>query len=205
MAAVCPPLYAQHGNLGLVTPPVRLDDVWLVDQTGKKRRLNDILLQGVTAVQTIFTGCSSVCPLQGALFSALQERMPQIRARYPVQLLSIGIDPLSDSPSALHNWLSRFNAGPAWNAATPSLQDVDRMRLALSGSPLPLGNIADHSTQIYCFDASAKLRWRSADLPRLEDVCDVLARTYVIRLQRRIRQCHEFVSPRCSPNRLQDA
>jgi protein SCO1/2 len=174
MAAVCPPLYAQHGNLGLVTPPVRLDDVWLVDQTGKKRRLNDILLQGVTAVQTIFTGCSSVCPLQGALFSALQERMPQIRARYPVQLLSIGIDPLSDSPSALHNWLSRFNAGPAWNAATPSLQDVDRMRLALSGSPLPLGNIADHSTQIYCFDASAKLRWRSADLPRLEDVCDVL-------------------------------
>jgi protein SCO1/2 len=89
-------------------------------------------------------------------------------------LLSIGIDPLSDSPSALHNWLSRFNAGPAWNAATPSLQDVDRMRLALSGSPLPLGNIADHSTQIYCFDASAKLRWRSADLPRLEDVCDVL-------------------------------
>ncbi len=174
MAPICRPSYAQHGNLGLVRPPARLDDVWLIDQTAKKRRLNDILLQGVTAVQTIYTGCSSVCPLQGALFSAVQERLPKIRARYPVQLLSIGIDPLSDSPSALRDWLLRFDAGPAWNAATPSLEDVDRMRIALSGSPLPLGNLADHSMQIYCFDASAKLRWRSADLPRLEDVCDVL-------------------------------
>ena len=48
------------------------------------------------------------------------------------------------------------------------------MRLALSGSKLPLGNIADHSTQIYCFDANAMLRWRSADLPRVDGVCDVL-------------------------------
>jgi protein SCO1/2 len=54
------------------------------------------------------------------------------------------------------------------------LKDVDRMRIALSGSPLPLGNIANHSTQIYCFDASAMLRWRSADLPRADEVCDVL-------------------------------
>ncbi|MGF6471960.1 SCO family protein [Paraburkholderia youngii] len=175
MAAICRPSYAQHGNLGLVSPPARLDDFWVIDQTAKRRRLNAVLLQGVTAVQTIYTGCSSVCPLQGALFSAVQEHLPKIRARYPVQLLSIGIDPLSDSPSALRDWLLRFDAGPAWNAATPSLEDVDRMRIALSGSPLALGNLAGHSTQIYCFDASAKLRWRSAELPRLEDVCDVLA------------------------------
>jgi protein SCO1/2 len=174
MAAVCSPLYAQHGTMGLVSPPVRLDDTWLVDQTGRKRLLSDLLFQGVTALQTIYTGCSSVCPLQGALFSAVQDRMPQIRARYPVRLLSIGIDPLSDSPSALHEWLMHFQAGPAWNAATPTLHDVDRMRMALSGSPLPLGNIANHSTQIYCFDASAMLRWRSADLPRVDEVCGVL-------------------------------
>lgn len=175
MAAVSLPLYAQHGTIGLVSPPVRLDDAKLVDQTGRERLLSSFLLQGVTAIQTIYTGCGSVCPLQGALFSAVQDRLPQIRARYPVRLLSIGIDPLSDSPSALHEWLRRFQAGPAWNAATPTLQDVDRMRTALSGSRLPLGNIADHSTQIYCFDASARLRWRSGDLPRVDEVCDVLS------------------------------
>jgi protein SCO1 len=175
LASVSFPAYAQHGATGLVSPPLRLDDTWLVDQTGRKRLLSDLLLQRVTAVQTIYTGCSSVCPLQGALFSAVQERMPQIRARYPVQLLSIGIDPLSDSPSALHEWLMRFQAGPSWTAATPTLRDVDHMRTTLSGSALPLGNLADHSTQIYCFDARAMLRWRSTDLPRVDEVCDVLS------------------------------
>ena len=166
--------YAQHGTSGLITPPVRLEDTLLVDQTGTERSLNSMLLDGVTAVQTIYTGCSSVCPLQGALFSAVQQRLQQTRGRYPVRLLSIGIDPLSDSPSALHEWLKRFQAGPAWTAATPTLRDVDGMRMALAGSRLPLGNIADHATQIYCFDASARLRWRSADLPRVDEICNAL-------------------------------
>jgi protein SCO1 len=174
LGAISPPLFAAHEGSGLVTPPVRLDDTWLVDQTGKKHWLNDLLRQRVTALQTVYTGCGTVCPLQGALFSTVQDRIPRIRTRHPVQLLSVGIDPLSDSPSALHAWLTRFQAGPAWNAATPSLADVDRMRLALSGSTLPLGNITDHATQIYCFDANAMLRWRSADLPRADDVCEVL-------------------------------
>lgn len=175
IAAASSPLYAQHESIGLVAPPVRLEDVWLVDQTGQKRLLSNLLLDNVTALQTIYTGCSSVCPLQGALFNAVQNRIPQLRTRHPVQLVSIGIDPLSDTPSALHDWLVRFQAGPAWKAATPTLRDVDRMRTALSGSTLPLGNIADHSTQIYCFDATGMLRWRSSDLPRTQDVCDVLS------------------------------
>lgn len=174
LAAASSPLHAQHGTMGVVSPPIRLDDAWLVDQTGKNRLLSDLLLQSVTALQTIYTGCSSVCPLQGALFSAVQDRISKIRTRYPLQLISIGIDPLSDSPPALQEWLRRFQAGPAWKAATPSLRDVDRILMALSGSPLPLGNIAVHSTQIYCFDAKGMLRWRSADLPRADDVYDVL-------------------------------
>ncbi|MBC8747450.1 SCO family protein [Paraburkholderia podalyriae] len=168
------PGFAQHASIGLVTPPVRLGDVWLVDQSGRKQLLSDLLHRKVTAMQTIYTGCSSVCPLQGALFSTVQQRISQLHTRYPVQLVSIGIDPLSDSPTALHAWLKRFQAGPEWRAATPTLQDVDRVRVALSGSTLPLGNIADHSTQIYCFDADGMLRWRSDDLPRADQVCDVL-------------------------------
>lgn len=175
LAGVSFPLYAQHASVGIVTPPVRLDDFWVVDQSGHKQLLADLLQQKVTALQTIYTGCSSVCPLQGALFSTVQQRISQLQHRYPVQLLSIGIDPLSDSPRALHAWLLRFHAGPEWRAATPTLQNVDRMRTALSGSTLPLGNIADHSTQIYCFDANAMLRWRSEDLPRADQVCDVLS------------------------------
>ncbi|MDR5805543.1 SCO family protein [Caballeronia sp. LZ001] len=174
LGAASPFAFAQHDAVGLVTPPLRLDDIVLVDQTGKTRRLNEVLRHGVTALQTVYTGCGTVCPLQGALFSAVQKRMTSIRTRHAVQLLSIGINPLSDSPQALHAWLAQFEAGPSWIAATPTLADVDKMRVALSGSKASASDIADHSTQVYCFDANAMLRWRSADLPRVNDVCDVL-------------------------------
>ncbi|MGF6931380.1 hypothetical protein OKW41_000519 [Paraburkholderia sp. UCT70] len=112
VAAVSAKVHAQHGNMGPVRPPVRLTDVSVVDQTGTTRTLEALLREGITAVQTIYTGCGSVCPLQGALFSAVQDRMLQARTRYPIRLLSIGIDPFGDVPSALRAWLLRFNAGP---------------------------------------------------------------------------------------------
>ncbi|SAL67379.1 hypothetical protein AWB69_07727 [Caballeronia udeis] len=173
-AAVSPKVYAQHGNMGPVRPPVRLTDVSVVDQTGTTRPLEELLREGVTAVQTIYTGCSSVCPLQGALFGAVQDRMLQARTRYPIRLLSIGIDPFGDVPSALREWLARFNAGPGWDAVTLAPDAVDRTRAELAGRASLPSNIADHSTQVYCFDHNAMLRWRSADFPRVEEVCDVL-------------------------------
>ncbi|MBB5442825.1 MULTISPECIES: SCO family protein [unclassified Paraburkholderia] len=173
-AAVSVKVYAQHANMGPVRPPVRLTDVSVLDQTGTTRRLGELLRDGVTAVQTIYTGCSSVCPLQGVLFGAVQDRMLQAHTRFPIRLLSIGIDPFGDVPSALREWLARFNAGPAWHAVTLAPGDVDRIRAELAGRASLPGNIADHSTQVYCFDHDAMLRWRSADLPRVEEVCDVL-------------------------------
>ncbi|WP_312892627.1 MULTISPECIES: SCO family protein [Paraburkholderia] len=173
-AGVAAKVHAQHGNMGPVRPPVRLTDVSVVDQTGTTRTLEALLREGITAVQTIYTGCSSVCPLQGTLFGAVQERMLQARTRYPVRLLSIGIDPFGDVPSALRAWLVRFNAGPRWNAVALAPDDVDRTRTELAGSASLPRNVADHSTQVYCFDHDALLRWRSADLPRVEEVCDVL-------------------------------
>lgn len=112
LTTMSPRLYAQHVQMGVVNPPVQLDDAWLIDQTGKKQRLNDLLSQHVTALQTIYTGCSSVCPLQGALFTAVQDRLPHIRANHPVQLLSVGIDPLSDSPAVSNQCIALL--GPAW-------------------------------------------------------------------------------------------
>jgi len=173
-SAVSATVCAQHGSMGPVRPPVCLTEALVVDQTGRTRLLGELLREGVTAVQTIYTGCSSVCPLQGALFGAVQDWMLQARTRYPIRLLSIGIDPFADAPSALREWIARFNARPVWAAVTPAPDDVDRIRAELAGRPSLPRNIADHSTQVYCFDQNAMLRWRSADLPRIKEVCEVL-------------------------------
>ncbi|MGT2491984.1 hypothetical protein ACU4GD_19355 [Cupriavidus basilensis] len=60
------------------------------------------------------------CPLQGALFGAVQDGMPRVNARYPLRLVSLSIDPLSDSPEALRAWLQRMGAGPNWRAVAPT-------------------------------------------------------------------------------------
>ncbi|MEX3815274.1 SCO family protein [Paraburkholderia sp. BR13439] len=76
----------------------------------------------------MFTGCSSVCPLQGALFSAVQQGIPRLGSQYPLRLISLSIDPLADSPGALRAWLERFDAGPARHAVRPRIGDVEEIR-----------------------------------------------------------------------------
>ena len=64
----------------------------------------------VTAVQTIFTTCSSTCPTQGQFFATLaaRQRVPGLRC------LSLSIDALGDDPPRLAVWQARFGAHPAW-------------------------------------------------------------------------------------------
>ncbi|CAB3810234.1 hypothetical protein LMG28614_07236 [Paraburkholderia ultramafica] len=165
-------IYA-HGGIGAVNPPLRIPDTWVIDEGGQRRLLLDVLSGSVSAVQTMFTGCSSVCPLQGALFSAVQQGIPRLGSHYPLQLISVSIDPVADSPGALRAWLKRFDAGPAWHAVTPRIGDVEEIRAALAGRALSPG-LDSHSTQVYFFDKAAQLRWRSTSLPLADEVLYVL-------------------------------
>jgi len=162
-----------HTGMGPVTPPLLVPNTWVIDEGGQERRMLDVLSGKVSAVQTMFTGCSSVCPLQGALFSAVQEGMPQLRSRRSLQLISVSIDPLADSPDALHTWLKRFVAGPSWHAVAPRLGDVKEIRAALAGQALS-PNLDSHSTQVYFFDKTARLCWRSTSFPLADEVLYVL-------------------------------
>lgn len=166
-------MYA-HVSAGPVDAPLPTLDGWVVDQFGRRVRLQDMLLGGVTAMQTIFTGCSSVCPLQGALFSAVQDGMPRVNARYPLRLVSLSIDPLSDSPEALRAWLQRMGAGPNWRAVAPT-GAVEQIRTVLAGRP-PGPNLDAHSTQVYFFNKAAQLCWRSPALPQAKEVLYVMER-----------------------------
>ena len=76
----------------------------LTDTLGRSIDLSTLLRGKVTAVQLMFAGCSSTCPIQGAVFAAVAQ---QVKAP-DAQLLSLTIDPLGDSPQALRSWLGRF-------------------------------------------------------------------------------------------------
>lgn len=162
-----------HVSAGAVEPLLPAPDAWVVDATGKRQKLGALLQGRITAVQTMFTGCSSVCPLQGAMFGAVQQELAGKSGRYPMQLLSLSIDPVGDSPQAMQAWLKQMGAGRGWRGVIPS-GDVMALRAALAGRP-PSENLDKHATQVYFFNTSAQMCWRSQALPQPEDVVSVMA------------------------------
>jgi protein SCO1 len=166
-----------HDTIGPVNPPLAAPDLRLTDHLGQARSLRDWLAGRVSVVQTMFTGCTTVCPIQGALFAQVQSRLATAAARQRVQLLSLSIDPLADTPQALHAWLRRLQAGGHWAAGVPPVAEVDTLQRALDGAAARLRRGADdHSDKVYFFDAQSQLRWRSTSLPTVDEVMRVLAR-----------------------------
>lgn len=150
--------------LGLVLPPQTPPALPLHTADGAQRQLTELLQGKVTAVQLMFTGCTTSCPLQGALFAAVVE------AGLPpkCQLLSISIDALGDEPASLARWLGRFGTrSPAWSAAVPRVADVDRFAGWLKGTP---GRSGTHTAQVFLFDRETRLRYRTSDLPAAREV-----------------------------------
>ena len=147
-----------------VTPALRL-----IDASGHRMGLSDALLGRATAVQLMFTGCNASCPLQGALFAAIAARMRST----DVQLLSISIDALGDTPESLLRWQERFGRHSAWHLAVADVQDVSRLADFVKGVP---GKSGSHTAQVYLFDDMGQLTYRTGDSPQVREIEALLSR-----------------------------
>lgn len=163
-----------HGKLGPVTPARPVPTGLSVQYKGRPARLRDLLLGKTTAVQLMFAGCSSICPIQGAMFAAAQLALGAA-VDPSVQLLSLSIDALGDDAAALASWLQRFAALPGWRAAALQPADLAALQGVFGTST---ENSAAHSTAVYFFDAKASLVWRTNDLPGAREVAATLQRIH---------------------------
>lgn len=160
-------------GMGPVRPRRAPPTARLLRHDGRSITLAEQLNGRFTAVQLMFTGCSAICPLQGALFASLQARM-SAQAITDVQLLSLSIDPLGDSPRALNAWRERYGAGPRWSAAAPSPTDLDKLLELLGPAGASVGD--RHTTEVHLFDREGRLAWRTSGLPPLDEVGGALQR-----------------------------
>jgi cytochrome oxidase Cu insertion factor (SCO1/SenC/PrrC family) len=90
-------------------------NIWVEDQQG--HRLNffrDLVKNKTVAVNFIFTRCTSSCPLSTAVFRKVQQKT----RTWPVQLISISLDPAEDTPEQLRIYANSFKAGPNWHFVT---------------------------------------------------------------------------------------
>src|SRR5882672_7330555 len=99
-------------------------DTILVDQNGRSHHFYSDLVAGrVVIMNIIFTGCRSSCPIIMGRLVELQDLLGPTRS--DVSILSISVDPVLDTPQALHAYADGFKAGPGWYFLTGAKESVD--------------------------------------------------------------------------------
>ncbi len=144
-----------------------IPDVPVLDQDGTPRRFyTDLVKDKVVAVNFVFTTCTTICPPMGANFAKLQKLLGD-RAGRDVHLISVSVDPSTDTPERMKAWGQKFGASPGWTLVTGDREEITRLLKSLGvytanisdHSPLVLlGNDARHQwTRAYGLAAPAKL------------------------------------------------
>jgi protein SCO1/2 len=121
---------------------VRVPDVEVLDESGRRLHFYSDLVKGrVVAIQFIFTTCTTICPPMGATFAKVQS-LAADRAGKDLRLISVSVDPLTDTPERLKAWGAKFKARPGWTFVTGQLPQINELLKALGGFS---GRREDHS------------------------------------------------------------
>jgi cytochrome oxidase Cu insertion factor (SCO1/SenC/PrrC family) len=121
--------HAQHDHAKAAPPPAgdmkpRIPDRVLTDQFGKSHRFYSDLLKGkLVLMNSIFTTCPATCPIQTAVFAKVQQMLGE-RVGEDVQMISVTLEPETDTPERLKEFAERYKVGPGWLFLTGPTQDV---------------------------------------------------------------------------------
>jgi len=131
-------------------------DVALVDERGQPfsfARPNG----RITIVSFIYTRCgdAAMCPLVSAKFSRMQQQVRGV----PIRLVTLTIDPTSDTPAVLARYGRGFGARPSiWSLVTGSPERVNDLvsRFGIVSGPLRPGTIG-HTEAAIVLDARGRV------------------------------------------------
>jgi len=121
---------------------LKIPDLDLVDQDGKPVHFYSDLVRGkVVMMNFIFTSCTTICPPMGATFGKVQQLLGD-RAGRDVHLISVSVDPATDTPERMKAWEKKFGSGPGWTLVTGKPETVTQLLKAL-GVYTP--RVSDHT------------------------------------------------------------
>ena len=141
--------------------PINIPDVKLVDQDGKEIRFYEDLVKGkVVAINFVFTSCKAACPLLGAGFSKLQDRLGD-RLGQDCALISVSVDPVVDRPERLKEWAAQYGARPGWTQVTASETGKDQLDTLLKALQVYSPEKTGHSQSVMVVDGNSLEGWSS--------------------------------------------
>lgn len=135
----------------------------LTERSGRAVTQND-LLGKIWIADFIYTECPGPCPMMTGAMAKLQERISTLP---DVRLVSISVDPKTDTPATLASYAERFGAQEEkWLFLTGGMDEI--RRIALEGFLLGFGENSEgaaskdgrwiHSTRFVLVDQSARIR-----------------------------------------------
>ena len=147
---------------------VTLADTALVDQDGRKLRLKtDVMAGKVVVVDFIYTTCTTICPIFTATMASVQEKLADVVGR-DVQLISVTVDPLRDTPRRLKEYGAKHHVQPqGWAFLTGAKADVDTVNKAF-GTYTP--NVDDHPPMVMVGDTASGQWTRFFGFPAAGDL-----------------------------------
>ena len=117
-------------------------DVPLIDDNGNPVKFGDLTKGKIVAMSFIFTTCKTICPPIGANFSRLEKFVTEDSLQDKVSLVSVSIDPTTDTPQRLKDWKTKLGGGDGWTLLTGKKHDVDKLLKQLE---VFTANKIDHS------------------------------------------------------------
>src|SRR5918997_1304795 len=146
-------------------------DVELIDQDGEKVRFYTDVLKGKTVVvNAFFTTCTSVCPPMNRSMEKIQEAFAD-RVGKDVFLVSLTVDPATDTPARLKEYAAKFHAGKGWTFLTGKKENLD---WALYKLGQYVENKDDHKTVVIIGNEATGLWKKAFGMARVEELIQVV-------------------------------
>ncbi len=128
----------------------------LVSHQGQTLRFYDDVIKGrIVLINTMFTSCAGICPPITNNLLAVQKALSPYLGKQVV-MVSITVDPQTDTPAVLKAYVERYAIGPGWLFLTGKPAHVDAV-LAKLGDTDP--EKTRHSGMLLIGDESGK-SWR---------------------------------------------
>lgn len=151
-----------------------IPDITVFNQRGQRVRLyTDLIKDKVVLLSFFYTNCTAVCPMQGLNLSRLQSHLGG-RLGKDVFLISISMDPQTDTPNKLRRWSKAVGARRGWTLVSSNAPEMGKMIAAFTGDyPAPQEM---HSSSIFVGNDRTG-EWIVSDgLADIEDLVKLLAR-----------------------------
>ena len=148
-----------------------IPDVKVLDQDGNALHFyTDLIKDKTVAINFIFTNCTTICPPLAATFARLQKEMGD-KIGKDVHLISISVDPVTDTPERLKAWGAKFKAGPGWTFVTGEKQEMDQLLNALGAA---VSKREDHTPAMIIGNDSKGVWTRTYGLAKINQIISVI-------------------------------